>query len=234
MTFLSQLVLNPKDHDARRDLSDVHEMHRSIMRAFPQVAGGAAREQCGLLFRIELQHDGTPCALVQSAEQPDWSQHPSTYLRARPVTKCVDGSYGALDSGRELLFRLRANPTRRLMMREVSDGERRKGKRVDIRGEEQQMEWLRRKGTDGGFELLEVRARNGVPAVDARPGGTVTGRNTDRKGKLTFGSVLFEGMLRVTDGALFRQTLEHGVGSGKAYGFGLLSVAPARSVTQPI
>ena len=43
--------------------------------------------------------------------------------------------------------------------------------------------------------------------------------------RLTFGDVLFEGRLRVTDAALFRQTLEHGIGSGKAYGFGLLSVA---------
>jgi CRISPR system Cascade subunit CasE len=35
-------------------------------------------------------------------------------------------------------------------------------------------------------------------------------------------------MLRITDEALFRQTLERGLGSGKAYGFGLMSVAPAR------
>jgi CRISPR system Cascade subunit CasE len=229
MTYLSQLVLNPKDRDARRDLSDVHEMHRSIMRAFPQ-AGGRAREQYGVLFRLDVQRDGTPCVLVQSAERPDWSGRSPTYLRAHPVTKCVDGPYGALESGLELLFRLLANPTRRLMIRDGPDRDRWNGKRVDIRGEEQQLGWLRRKGQDGGFELLEVRARNGIPAVDARPGGIATGyrSNAGRRQKLSFGAVLFEGMLRITDGALFRQTLEHGLGSGKSYGFGLMSVALAR------
>jgi CRISPR system Cascade subunit CasE len=39
--------------------------------------------------------------------------------------------------------------------------------------------------------------------------------------------VLYEGELEVTDTAAFRQALEKGIGSGKAYGFGLLSVAPA-------
>lgn len=230
MIFLSQLVLNPKDRDARRDLSDVHEMHRSVMRAFPQADAGAARERYGVLFRVEVERDGTLSVLVQSREQPDWTRPSPTYLQAFPETKSVDEPYAALESGQALLFRLRANPTRRLVIREGSERERRKGKRVDIRGEEQQLEWLRRKGQIGGFELVDVRARGGIPAVDARPGGMVTGhRDTDSKQKLSFGSVLFEGMLRVTDPALFRHALETGIGSGKAYGFGLLSIAPARA-----
>ena len=36
---------------------------------------------------------------------------------------------------------------------------------------------------------------------------------------------MFDGRLVVTDAALFRQTLVQGIGSGKAFGFGLLSVA---------
>lgn len=45
--------------------------------------------------------------------------------------------------------------------------------------------------------------------------------------KITFASVLFEGLLRVTNPDAFRSALEMGIGSGKAYGFGLLSIAPA-------
>jgi CRISPR system Cascade subunit CasE len=41
-----------------------------------------------------------------------------------------------------------------------------------------------------------------------------------------FGSVMFDGLLRVSDPDVFRLTLQKGVGSGKAYGFGLLSIAP--------
>jgi CRISPR system Cascade subunit CasE len=39
--------------------------------------------------------------------------------------------------------------------------------------------------------------------------------------------VVFEGRLRVTDAEAFRRALAAGIGSGKAFGFGLLSVAPA-------
>jgi CRISPR system Cascade subunit CasE len=35
----------------------------------------------------------------------------------------------------------------------------------------------------------------------------------------------FDGVLRVTDPALFTQSLAAGIGAGKAWGFGLLSVA---------
>lgn len=38
--------------------------------------------------------------------------------------------------------------------------------------------------------------------------------------------VRFESVLVVTDRALFKATVANGVGSGKAFGFGLLSFAP--------
>ncbi len=41
----------------------------------------------------------------------------------------------------------------------------------------------------------------------------------------TFQGVLFEGSLQVVDAEAFRKALAHGIGPGKAFGFGLLSVA---------
>ena len=40
-------------------------------------------------------------------------------------------------------------------------------------------------------------------------------------------AVTYEGVLRVTDAALFRRTLTEGIGRGKAYGMGLLTVMRA-------
>ena len=37
----------------------------------------------------------------------------------------------------------------------------------------------------------------------------------------------FEGLLRVTDAALFREALTRGIGRGKAYGLGLLTLMRA-------
>jgi CRISPR system Cascade subunit CasE len=53
----------------------------------------------------------------------------------------------------------------------------------------------------------------------------------DRNGKPghagEFLAVRFEGVLAVTDPEVFRATVAAGIGSGKAFGFGLLSVGPA-------
>ena len=51
----------------------------------------------------------------------------------------------------------------------------------------------------------------------------------ERTSRLTFASVLFDGELVVTDAELFRTALASGVGTSKAYGFGLLSIARATS-----
>ncbi len=48
-----------------------------------------------------------------------------------------------------------------------------------------------------------------------------------RPARLTFASVLFDGDLVVLDKMLFLEALSGGIGTGKAYGFGLLSIAPA-------
>ena len=42
-------------------------------------------------------------------------------------------------------------------------------------------------------------------------------------------SALYEGILEVTDAEAFAKTLAAGIGPAKAYGFGLLSVAPIRA-----
>ena len=57
----------------------------------------------------------------------------------------------------------------------------------------------------------------------------VTGRRDGQR--LSFGSVVFDGRLEVTDADSFREVLANGIGSGKAFGFGLLSVASGYALT---
>ena len=53
MTFLSRLRLHPRDLLVISDLADITGFHRTLMRAFPQHNGGAARAKFGVLFRLE-------------------------------------------------------------------------------------------------------------------------------------------------------------------------------------
>lgn len=224
--YLSRLALNPTQHQVQHDLADCYALHQRLLSAFPDgLAAGHARERFGMLYRVEQRRDGSLVAFVQAQALPDWSRLPARYLAQPPATKRIDSAYQALRAGMILAFRLRANPTRRISRRNTEQTERWRGKRIDLRREEDQIAWLARKGARSGFALAAVRAR---PAVsDVRTAlSTTTHGNKPEAGPLAFGSVLFEGRLRVTDPDAFRAALEAGIGSAKGFGFGLLSVAP--------
>jgi CRISPR system Cascade subunit CasE len=238
--YLSRLILNERNRDARRDLADCQKLHRTVMAAFPQApAGHDAREHFGVLHRLDAGRDGHPVLLVQSRAAPDWSRLPAGYLLdsggqpANPACKSIDGGLDALQPGRELLFRVRANPTRKINTRSGPDGRRSNGTRVELHGEQEWLTWLERKAGQSGFRLLSVRASPAVP--DTRVAGLdrITGSrpvaNGNGRQRLTFFSVLFEGRLSIADAKLFRAAVEQGIGPGKAYGFGLLSVAPVKA-----
>lgn len=230
--ILSKLVLNSRSREVIRDLADCQEMHRTILSAFPQ-ASGAARAEFGVLFRIDFARGGMPTLLVQSRERPDWSKLPRSYPAKSPEAKDVSEAYASIKENATLRFRLRANPTRRIDTKSGPGGERRNGRRVELRTEAEQLEWLRRKGAAHGFEVLSVSASNSVPNVRVSDEGKARGYRANgtpqARSPLTFASVLFEGLLRVTDAGAFRLALGHGIGSAKAYGFGLLSIAPAEN-----
>lgn len=232
MIYLSNLYLNPRSRRVRDDVADCREMHCRVLRAFPRKPEGVAPgDAFGVLYRLEQDSRGRPRLLVQSSQPPEWSELAKVegYLDPHapgenPVVKEVAHLYAAVKRGQTLRFRLRANPTKRVGKSGEPDWV---GKRVDLRREEDQLAWLARKGELGGFALLSVQPDSAVPNVRAVPEDKVTG-NRRRDGKaMTFGSVLFEGLLRVTEPDRFQVTLQEGIGSGKAYGFGLLSIAPA-------
>jgi CRISPR system Cascade subunit CasE len=253
--YLSKLILNPRSYEVRRDLARHQDLHHTVLSLFPQVppdvSNPDARQHFGVLFRLDTDsHSGRITLLIQSRVTPDFTPLPANYAAGTPGTsgtaatcKPIDEAYGALQGGTRLAFRLRANPTRKIDTKTGPDGKKRNGRRVDLRGEQEWWAWLRRKGETGGFRLLAIRSASGdrisphtasasslplevVPNVRA----TSEARNYPRRSnqpRLTFASVLFEGILEVTDPTAFLASLEQGLGSAKAYGFGLLSVAPA-------
>lgn len=207
--YLSRLILDPRSRQVQRELADPVEMHRTILRAF-----GATRQEAGALFRVDVERaTGTPTVLVQSHMAPDWAflDELTRYLLPaedpNPACKQFDP---ALSAGQRLAFRLRANPT-----------VKRDGKRLAWLRTEDQVAWLERKGADHGFAVLTCHA-----ASD----GFAHGKKTDDGGarRVTLLTVRFDGILQVTDAGRLREAVATGIGPSKAYGCGLLSLAPAR------
>ena len=218
--YLSQLRLNPRNRNVRRDLASPYELHRTLLRAFPDQKDGAAGR---VLFRVEPNPEGHQCVvLVQSYEKPDWSNLSDTdyaeisgpkFVRFVPEQSAVvAGDNGILvRTGDRFRFRLLANPT-----------VKREGKRHGIHREDDLVAWMQRKAIDGGF-CVERHDLVVVPV-----GRIQSGKKCPTNGDsmtLSHHAVRFEGVLKVAHPHQFIATLELGIGSAKGFGFGLLSLA---------
>jgi CRISPR system Cascade subunit CasE len=233
--YLSKLQLDPRSRTARQWLHDCYAVHRGMMAAFPDADTKEARAALGVLFRVDVRRDGPAAVLVQSRAKPDWSRLPAGTVTIVDGPKHVAPAYDGLQAGQQLRFRLRANPTRRVSKwaakpdSDRGEQEANVGKRVEIRHEADRIAWLERRGRAfDGFELIRVRAHPGhsddtVAATRVDPGAPLISRPR----RLTLGAALFEGVLRITDAERFRHAVAEGIGPGKAFGCGLLSVAPA-------
>ena len=202
--YLSKLVLNPASRRVRTEIGRPYELHRTLMQAFPPAEEGPGR----VLFRLDISKESnTLTLLVQSEKEPDWRslENAGNFLSERAQSKHFSPSFR---NGQPCRFRLRANPT-----------VKRQGKRFGIVKEDEQLAWLHRKGAAGGFE---------PESVVVSPERKMQDKMTDRARtphNLTLIAVRFDGFLKVRDPEVFHTTLSHGIGSGKGFGFGLLSVA---------
>jgi CRISPR system Cascade subunit CasE len=172
----------------------------------------------GFLFRVDPLLGGRVMVVVQSAIVPDWDYafHNAEYLLAAPVdVKPYDPHF---TQGQRLRFRLDVNPTLKIDTKTGPDGRRRHGRRVPV-NYDRLGEWLVRRAMSAGFSVDEG-------SFNIKPGYVYvnTKRNSDGQ---RLRSARYEGVLEVTDPGGFRETLGRGIGPGKGFGFGLLSVAPA-------
>lgn len=218
--YLSRLTINLRDRAVRRDLADCAALHRTIMSAFPPVEAEPARAAYRVLFRVELSLSGVgPHLLVQSAAAPQWQRLREGYVRVGGVSvrQVADAYVCAARARRRLRFRLQANVTRKI----GADGKA-NGQRVPLRREADQIAWLVRQGAHHGFEV----GAGVVRSVLVRPSDIVRGHRP--QGTVTVEAVTFDGEFTVTEPDEFLKTLVYGIGPAKAYGCGLVSIAPVR------
>jgi len=202
---LTRLTLDPRSAQARRDLGNAYEMHRTLARAF---VADAQSPPARFLWRVEAGSNAwaMPVVLVQAATVGDWSalQAMPNYLQ-RPVESKRLNLEQWVEGGACYRFRLQANPT-------VT----RLGKRYGLVGEDEQLAWLNRQGERHGFEVKAALV-------------TASDELASRKGdsRISVQRVCFEGRLQVCELAAFSRAMTLGLGPAKAFGCGLLSIARA-------
>lgn len=204
---LSELSFSLLEPDAQKALSDPYALHQTLMTAFPSQAGR-------VLFRIEPLKKCDPpdrgLVLVQSRDEPHWSD---ARLPAGTLVNGPKDFEPSFQAGQALRFRLRANPTVKKKRPETANG-----RRLGVIGEQAQRDWLHKKGGPAGFNP------DHFIVIDE---GMTVGRKQNHGHRLAFLSVRYEGRLTVTNPESLAQVISQGIGSAKAFGFGLLSLARA-------
>jgi len=221
--LLHRIHLDPRCREARRDLSDPYQLHSTLCRAFCTPDRKCPEGE--ILWRLEPEIDsaGYPRVLVQSRSTAEWRNvgvqgwlakvDPSIDLKDRL-------KLDSLNVGQRFRFRLRANPC-------VT----RDGKRLGLLRPEQQEKWIERKGERHGFSLPKLasfdQARSPQARIDIRISQEQMLRGKQRAARgIRIYSVLYDGILTVTEADKFKAALQSGIGHGKVMGLGLLSVVP--------
>ncbi|MGR6998794.1 type I-E CRISPR-associated protein Cas6/Cse3/CasE [Yinghuangia aomiensis] len=209
--WLTQIIPDPRHRNARRDIDSAVGLHHRVMSLFPDDLGSSARLAAGVLFRLDDTPDGYRI-LLQSALEPDLTRLPADYgiTATRPLAPLLE----RLRPGQRVHFRLTANATRKLGATSTAGRPR---QIVPLHGADADA-WLCRKAEDAGLHITTVHS---TALGDAR------GERGSDKHRVTHARTRFDGLATVRDPGHVVQLLSNGVGRGKAYGCGLLTLAPA-------
>lgn len=209
--FLSNLILNPKSWAVQRDLSNIYELHRTLMATLDS---DVKREEASLLFRVNEPARGerSLTVLMQSVILPDWTvlEERADYLLEKPVkTKTVNL---ALNPARSYRFYFRGNPVYR-------DNASRKIR--PVYNAEQMQCWLERVFSKNGMRITpDTILIRKIPRIIAYK-KDAEGKNL----KVSINPVDFSGVFEIANPDLFKVAWRDGIGKGKAFGCGMLSVA---------
>ncbi|MEU5800050.1 type I-E CRISPR-associated protein Cas6/Cse3/CasE [Streptomyces sp. NPDC047804] len=207
---IARIRLNPHSRDVHRDLRDATEMHRTMMRMVPDDLGESPRSQAGLLYRLD-ETDSTSTLLVQ-ANRLDPARLPAGYGQAD--LKSLAPMFTALRKGLAIRYRIVLNPAKRERLSLEAKGKR--GRILPLSGADADQWWLRR-AADSGLHVHVLTPTNMPP---------VRSRKQDPDG-MRHSLIRYDGTATVTDPDALHEAVLTGIGRGKPYGAGLLSLAPA-------
>ncbi|MDP2877588.1 MAG: type I-E CRISPR-associated protein Cas6/Cse3/CasE [Holophaga sp.] len=213
MTWLARVELDTDDLERLR-FNDSYAWHQRLWDCFP----GDPEHARDFLCRVDVLDGAIRAWLLSDREPicPEWC--PKGAFFARPIAP-------SFLSHRRYAFDVRVNPTKALVQRKADgsprlrpNGKRASGKRIPLVDQQELRAWIDRKGTQEGFCISDIKPLEIGPMAEV---------HFRKKGTAGYhGGVRFRGVLEVTDSVKFAETYRKGIGSAKAFGFGLLLLAP--------
>ena len=231
--YFSRVQLNPHRRSTKKLLASPRAMHGAIEASFPP--SPSESELPRSLWRVdEDRHDirlyvvsTREPQLTHIVEQAGWDSSPA---ETTDYGRFLDG----LTIGQQYAFRVTVNPVKR----EFVAGKR--GKLLPHLTEDQQLTWFLERADSWGFVPLPLRDEDTSSApselgpddlslrVTKRADRSFGRYDGERRRTVTQRQVTIDGSLEVTNAKLLRQYLVSGMGRGKAYGCGLMTLARGR------
>lgn len=207
---ISKLLLNPISVDVQNDLSDLYCLHNRLKMSF---ASQAIREKISMLFRIDFA--STPLAsgipiIIQSLVFPDWKKFDNqrNYLLAEPFTKEINN----FDITKDFTYRFLLNASPSYLSKDK--------KIICLHRNDQLLQWIVDEGEKNGFmvEKDEINIKQLQPMIAIK-------KKAEGESKITVNLVEYSGLLHVFNKYKLTNAIFNGIGRGKDFGCGLLSIA---------
>lgn len=247
--YLTRFPLNLSLRQTRSMLANPYRMHAAVAASFPPMLHSDSAEG-RILWRVDRPSDGGALLYIASPERPSlkgldeqigWSD-----LEPQWETRSYDGLFSRLRKGQQWAFRLVANPVVNRTNIPVASGQNH-SKRLGHLTVVQQAAWLIGKqayvGTGvpvpelfahqdttranrSGFEVL-ANDDTGVAQLVVSQSRKVS-FGPDKRKNITLEMAQYDGLLEITDVDALKHALCFGIGHGKGFGCGLLTLAPPR------
>jgi CRISPR system Cascade subunit CasE len=225
--YLTRFRINTARRGARKLLTSPQAMHAAVLAGFAQPEDHT-HNGARTLWRLDQNADHHVVLYIVSPGQPDLTHlveqagWPTTDTwQTRPYGTFLS----TLDKGQTWAFRLTANPVRDGRKTNTAPDTQRFGA-VTV---DQQTRWLTDRAERNGFTICQQDDGELNIIVHNRQTLTFT-RNRGQR-PVTLVTATYDGVLCIDDPVAFQHLLTNGVGHARAYGCGLLTLAPAEITT---
>lgn len=199
--YLIKVEMDRHLPEVRQAMADCQKMHCMITSLF-----GTARQESNILYRTNFVADQMHLYLY--ASHPVAEEASGRYrITQRDITPWL----GQMAAGQYWKFDLIASPSKKVSTKGQKNSQRR-----ILRQPLERQAWLERKAAQSGFFICQVLEQEQLH---------VSGKHHEDKGGTMYHDAYhYQGVLQITDADAFREALQKGIGSGKAYGFGMMMV----------
>lgn len=211
MTYFTRIKVNKQRRESMILLNSPYKIHAAVYAGFPNIQTDLnGHNNDRILYRLDKNDNNEYIIYVLSNDKPDYTGFIESYgwprldyekqVQTMGFNKVLD----SLHNGMKIAFTLKANTAFRAANT---------GRIVYISSIEGKMNWLRKR-----FEPFADYDNNNVIIIGT--GVELAKSNMDY--------AVFKGIMTITDANKFRETILNGIGRNKAFGMGLITIAPVK------